>query len=160
MKEHHCVSIVPLFNHLTEEEQNQVESLILHRHFRKGETVWQPGEDPLLIIVAEGSMKVYMLSGSGREQLLRLLTPRQLRRGQCPPRCQSPKHLHRHPGRNGRLPPPQNRLQRPPPENPQPGPETSGNERPAHGGHRKPDPLPHDGKSGNKTDLLPHRPFQ
>lgn len=75
MKEHHCVSIVPLFNHLTEEEQNQVESLILHRHFRKGETVWQPGEDPLLIIVAEGSMKVYMLSGSGREQLLRLLTP-------------------------------------------------------------------------------------
>ena len=75
MKEHHCVSIVPLFNHLTEEEQNQVESLILHRHFRKGETVWQPGEDPLLIIVAKGSMKVYMLSGSGREQLLRLLTP-------------------------------------------------------------------------------------
>lgn len=71
MKEHHCVSIVPLFNHLTEEEQNQVESLILHRHFRKGETVWQPGEDPLLIIVAKGSMKVYMLSGSGREQLLR-----------------------------------------------------------------------------------------
>ena len=41
MKEHHCVSIVPLFNHLTEEEQNQVESLILHRHFRKGETVWR-----------------------------------------------------------------------------------------------------------------------
>ena len=75
MKEHHCVSIVPLFNHLTEEEQNQVESLILHRHFRKGETVWQPDEDPLLIIVAKGSMKVYMLSGSGREQLLRLLTP-------------------------------------------------------------------------------------
>ena len=75
MKEHHCVSIVPLFNHLTEEEQNQVESLILHRHFRKGETVWQPGEDPLLIIVASGSMKVYMIAGNGREQLLRLLTP-------------------------------------------------------------------------------------
>lgn len=75
MKEHHCVSIVPLFNHLTEEEQDKIESLVIHRHFRKGETVWQPGQDPLLIIVAKGSMKVYILSGTGREQLLRLLMP-------------------------------------------------------------------------------------
>ncbi|MGN0955159.1 Crp/Fnr family transcriptional regulator [Dialister sp.] len=75
MKDHHCTSIVPLFNRLTEEEQEQIESLIIHRHFRKGETVWQPGENPLLIIVASGSMKVYMISGNGREQLLRLLTP-------------------------------------------------------------------------------------
>ena len=75
MKEHHCTSIVPLFNHLSEEEQDKIESLVIHRHFNKGETVWQPGDDPLLIIVASGSMKVYMIAGNGREQLLRLLTP-------------------------------------------------------------------------------------
>ena len=56
MKEHHCTSIVPLFNHLSEEEQDKIESLVIHRHFNKGETVWQPGDDPLLIIVASGSM--------------------------------------------------------------------------------------------------------
>ena len=75
MKEHHCTSIVPLFNHLSEEEQDKIESLVIHSHFSKGETVWQPGDDPLLIIVASGSMKVYMIAGNGREQLLRLLTP-------------------------------------------------------------------------------------
>ena len=75
MKEHHCTSIVPLFNHLSEEEQDKIESLVIHRHFNKGETVWQPGDEPLLIIVASGSMKVYMIAGNGREQLLRLLTP-------------------------------------------------------------------------------------
>ena len=75
MKEHHCTSIVPLFNHLSEEEQDKIESLVIHCHFSKGETVWQPGDDPLLIIVASGSMKVYMIAGNGREQLLRLLTP-------------------------------------------------------------------------------------
>ena len=47
MKEHHCTSIVPLFNHLSEEEQDKIESLVIHRHFSKGETVWQPGDDPL-----------------------------------------------------------------------------------------------------------------
>lgn len=75
MKEHHCTSIVPLFNHLSEEEQDKIESLVIHCHFNKGETVWQPGDEPLLIIVASGSMKVYMIAGNGREQLLRLLTP-------------------------------------------------------------------------------------
>lgn len=40
MKEHHCTSIVPLFNHLSEEEQDKIESLVIHRHFSKGETVW------------------------------------------------------------------------------------------------------------------------
>ena len=36
MKEHHCTFIVPLFNHLSEEEQDKIESLVIHRHFNKG----------------------------------------------------------------------------------------------------------------------------
>lgn len=75
MKTHHCVSIVPLFNHLSEKDQEQIDRLVSHRHFHKGETIWQPGNDPLLIIVARGTLKVYMISSSGREQLLRILNP-------------------------------------------------------------------------------------
>ena len=75
MKPHHCVSLVPLFNHLSGEDQEQIDRLVSHRHFHKGETIWQPGNDPLLIIVARGTLKVYMISSSGREQLLRILTP-------------------------------------------------------------------------------------
>lgn len=75
MKPHHCVSIVPLFNHLSGEDQEQIDRLVSHRHFHKGETIWQPGNDPLLIIVARGTLKVYMISSSGREQLLRILNP-------------------------------------------------------------------------------------
>ena len=75
MKTHHCVSMVPLFNHLSGEDQEQIDRLVSHRHFHKGETIWQPGNDPLLIIVARGTLKVYMISFSGREQLLRILNP-------------------------------------------------------------------------------------
>ena len=75
MKPHHCVSMVPLFNHLSVEDQEQIDRLVSHRHFHKGETIWQPGNDPLLIIVARGTLKVYMISSSGREQLLRILNP-------------------------------------------------------------------------------------
>ena len=75
MKTHHCVSMVPLFNHLSGEDQEQIDRLVSHRHFHKGETIWQPGNDPLLIIVARGTLKVYMISSSGREQPLRILTP-------------------------------------------------------------------------------------
>ena len=91
MKEHHCTSIVPLFNHLSEEEQDKIESLVIHRHFNKGETVWQPGDDPLLIIVASGSMKVYMIAGNGREQLLRLLTPGSITKAPTPSWAPGPR---------------------------------------------------------------------
>ena len=111
MKEHHCTSIVPLFNHLSEEEQDKIESLVIHCHFNKGETVWQPGDEPLLIIVASGSMKVYMIAGNGREQLLRLLTPGSHEGGNA---LLAAGPRHRHFGSHRRLPPPEKRLHRPP----------------------------------------------
>lgn len=158
MKEHHCTSIVPLFNHLSEEEQDKIESLVIHCHFNKGETVWQPGDEPLLIIVASGSMKVYMIAGNGREQLLRLLTPGSYEGANAllGARAQdlfidtleaTDACLLRKSDFTALL------------ENPKAGPETSGNQRPAHGGHRKPDPLPHDGKSRNQTFRLPSEPL-
>ena len=73
--EHRCVSHVPLFNHLPDGEQDRIESLVHRRNFRKGETIYSPGDEPVLIIVARGKLKVYQLSDSGREQLLRLVGP-------------------------------------------------------------------------------------
>lgn len=73
--EHRCVALVPLFSHLQAGEQDRVESLVHRRQFRKGETVYAPGGEPVLIIVAQGKLKVYQLSENGREQLLRLVGP-------------------------------------------------------------------------------------
>ena len=73
--EHRCVSLVPLFNHLPEEEQAHIEALVHRRTFRKGETLYSPAEEPLLLIVAQGKLKVYQLTDSGREQLLRMVGP-------------------------------------------------------------------------------------
>ncbi len=75
MEKHHCVSIVPLFNHLSDEEQERIDSLVRHQSYKKGEMVWQPGRDPQLFIVATGALKVYQISASGREQLLRVVEP-------------------------------------------------------------------------------------
>lgn len=74
MSEHICVSLVPLFNHLDLADQKKINQLAKHRSFEKGEQIFQP-EDQNLIIVAQGSMKVYQLSPSGKEQLLRIVEP-------------------------------------------------------------------------------------
>ncbi len=41
----------------------------------KGEQILAPNGEPQLVIVASGSMKVYQLSASGKEQLLRVIEP-------------------------------------------------------------------------------------
>lgn len=74
MGQHLCVTIVPLFNHLLENEQNEINKLATHQKYKKGEIIFQPGDEALLI-VASGSMKVYQLNSEGKEQLLRIITP-------------------------------------------------------------------------------------
>ncbi len=69
--QHICVSLVPLFMDLPGKDQLKINSLAIHRRYQKGETIFQPGDEKLQI-VARGSMKVYQLSASGREQLLRV----------------------------------------------------------------------------------------
>ncbi|GHN41565.1 hypothetical protein ME796_09140 [Lactobacillus delbrueckii] len=72
--QHICVSLVPLFVDLPEKDQLKINSLASHRRYQKGETIFQPGDEKLQI-VARGNMKVYQLSASGREQLLRVAQP-------------------------------------------------------------------------------------
>lgn len=72
--QHICVSLVPLFADLPEKDQLKINSLASYRRYQKGETIFQPGDEKLQI-VARGNMKVYQLSASGREQLLRVAQP-------------------------------------------------------------------------------------
>lgn len=74
-KEHLCISLVPLFNHLDVEDQQKVNSLTHHRMVAKGEQVFSPEGEDQLVIVARGTLKVYQLSASGKEQLLRIVEP-------------------------------------------------------------------------------------
>nr|WP_270219835.1 cyclic nucleotide-binding domain-containing protein [Lactococcus lactis] len=73
--EHHCVRLVPLFGLLSESELMQVEQVVNHKIFEKGETVISPFAVPQLAIVAHGTLKIYQLSSAGKEQLLRVIEP-------------------------------------------------------------------------------------
>lgn len=55
-------------------KQLKINSLASHRRYQEGETIFQPGDEKLQI-VARGNIKVYQLSASGREQLLRVAQP-------------------------------------------------------------------------------------
>ncbi|RYL94964.1 Crp/Fnr family transcriptional regulator [Sporolactobacillus sp. THM7-4] len=72
---HHCAALVPLFSRLESADQAKINRLINDRSYRKGEQIIWPGCEPQLVIVARGAMKVYQLSPSGKEQLLRLIEP-------------------------------------------------------------------------------------
>ncbi len=66
-----CVHKVPLFSSLSTEELAEVASLIRHRQYKKGETLFREREGPdALIIVNEGSVKAYKTTPDGREQIL------------------------------------------------------------------------------------------
>lgn len=55
-------------------KQLKINSLASHRRYQEGETIFQPGDEKLQIM-ARGNIKVYQLSASGREQLLRVAQP-------------------------------------------------------------------------------------
>lgn len=73
--DHRCAGLVPLFSELPQNDQDFIDSQLHHRIFEKGDQVFMPGDELKLLIVARGSMKVYRMSRSGREQLLRVQKP-------------------------------------------------------------------------------------
>ena len=74
MVEHMCVSLVPLFSELEQQDLQKINRLAKAHHFDKGDIIFQPGDEQLYI-VAQGKMKVYQLSSNGKEQLLRVVEP-------------------------------------------------------------------------------------
>ncbi|GIO37964.1 Crp/Fnr family transcriptional regulator [Paenibacillus antibioticophila] len=75
-RQQYCISIVPLFNHLDLDELKEIVQTTRSHQFPKGQIVYHSGETSEgLYIVHKGSMKIYRLSGNGKEQLIRILGP-------------------------------------------------------------------------------------
>lgn len=71
-----CVTLVPIFNHLTTEQMDEIMEVVRTRSYKKGELIYR-AEEPsnALYIVNRGQVKMYRLAESGKEQLVRLLSP-------------------------------------------------------------------------------------
>lgn len=71
-----CVSLVPIFNHL---EAGQMDDIMKTAHsvsYKKGEIIYHAGDSSeALYIVNHGKIRIYRLSESGKEQLVRILNP-------------------------------------------------------------------------------------
>ncbi|MDQ0155491.1 Crp/Fnr family transcriptional regulator [Robertmurraya andreesenii] len=71
-----CVALVPIFNHLEDEQLQEVMKVVQSVSYKKGEIIYRSGDDSSsLYIVNEGKIKIYRLSETGKELLLRILEP-------------------------------------------------------------------------------------
>lgn len=71
-----CISIVPIFNHLQYDEMLEIVKTSKTKTFKKGEMVFRAGEpSEHLYILHKGQVKIYRLSESGKEQLIRIMEP-------------------------------------------------------------------------------------
>lgn len=71
-----CVSLVPIFNHLESDQMDEIMKATRSVSYEKGEIIYRPGEQSdSLYIVNRGKIRIYRLSDSGKEQLIRILNP-------------------------------------------------------------------------------------
>ncbi|QAT39200.1 Crp/Fnr family transcriptional regulator [Clostridium sp. JN-9] len=71
-----CISLVPIFNHLEKEQMDEIMAVTYSVSYKKGENIYCAGDkSDSLYIVSKGKVKIYRLSESGKEQLLRILHP-------------------------------------------------------------------------------------
>lgn len=71
-----CVARVPIFNHLSPEALEVIAAKANMRTYERGQFVHRAGEpSDKLFIVHRGRIKVYRLSDTGKEQLVRILKP-------------------------------------------------------------------------------------
>ncbi|MBO0993912.1 Crp/Fnr family transcriptional regulator [Bacillus sp. SD088] len=71
-----CVSLVPIFNHLKSDEMLEIAKTTTHAQYNRNEIIYSPSNHPAhLYIVHQGRVKIYLLSDSGKEQLIRILEP-------------------------------------------------------------------------------------
>jgi CRP/FNR family transcriptional regulator, anaerobic regulatory protein len=69
-----CVSLVPIFNHLESQQMDEIMSTVQSAFFKRGEIIYHDGDrSDSLYIVNKGKVKIYRLSETGKEQLVRIL---------------------------------------------------------------------------------------
>lgn len=71
-----CVSRVPVFAGLSEQDQRRVAGLAHPTHLDPGEVAYSAGDSPSrLIVLHTGHLKISRISADGSEQLIRVLGP-------------------------------------------------------------------------------------
>lgn len=74
--DHACVSLVPIFNHLEHDQMAEIMKAAKSISYKKGEVIYRAGDhSDSLFIVSRGRIRIYRLSESGKEQLVRILHP-------------------------------------------------------------------------------------
>ncbi len=72
----YCLSMVPIFSHLNEDQMEKIMPRIKEAEFKKGEIIYSAGdESDTLYVVRRGRVKLYRLSATGKEQLIAFLNP-------------------------------------------------------------------------------------
>lgn len=74
-KELPCAAKISIFQQLDLESLREITSIAIHRKVKKGELLFSPEENFGLFLISEGRIKVYELTPSGKEYLLRVLNP-------------------------------------------------------------------------------------
>ncbi|KAA8439939.1 Crp/Fnr family transcriptional regulator [Weissella paramesenteroides] len=75
-EERHCVSLVPIFKALDQDDLGKISQNITSRQLVKGEILYSLNDnDDTLYIVHTGELKNYRILENGKEQLIRLLGP-------------------------------------------------------------------------------------
>lgn len=71
-----CVALVPIFAQLSPAERHEIAQQARQKTYGRNEQLYGAGEEnPTLMIVHQGRVKIYRLAESGREQLIRILAP-------------------------------------------------------------------------------------
>lgn len=71
-----CVVTVPIFNHLSNEDMNKIASLVKHKEIKKNQFLYMEGDNSSgLYVLHSGKIRIYKISSSGKEQLIRILKP-------------------------------------------------------------------------------------
>lgn len=70
-----CVSLVPLFATLSDDDRHRVAAVARTRHYDRGDMIFVAGDSPGLHIVHRGRVKTFRLTDGGAEQLVRIVGP-------------------------------------------------------------------------------------
>ena len=68
-----CAAQISIFRHLDRASLEEISNLAVHRTIKKGELLFSPDDHNGLYLISEGRVKVYEITPSGKEYLLRVL---------------------------------------------------------------------------------------
>lgn len=73
-KNSNCVGLVPIFHSLTTDEMWEIAQITRQVSFGKGEAIYAMGDEiDSLYVIHSGRVKIYRLSDTGKEQVIRVL---------------------------------------------------------------------------------------